>query len=166
MVKHFSLWYEPWYVRNPDIFIIRGIFSALEYLKIRRYLDPCQTYCKIFGKKVQAVIIFAGHSFLDHFRCLAGFMYLQMLLCMYSNFRFCFGQDQAYSSIIQEHTHAYFLTMYPCVSLEYSKPWHISIPNHIQIPRYIYNTLLNIFTKLHLGRLIQFWTRLSLLDAM
>ena len=31
------------YIRNPDIFIIRGIFKNLEYSKCRRYLDPCQT---------------------------------------------------------------------------------------------------------------------------
>ena len=46
----FSIYYELWHVRNPDIFITRGIFTTLEYSKVRRYLDTCQTYCKIFGK--------------------------------------------------------------------------------------------------------------------
>ena len=48
-----------------DIFLICGIFRTLKYSKVRRYLDPCQAYCKVFGKKFQAVIIFAGCSFLD-----------------------------------------------------------------------------------------------------
>ena len=39
---------------------------------------------------------------------------------------------------IQEHTHTY---SEPCVSLPNSEPWHI------QTPRYIHNTILNIFTK-------------------
>ena len=58
---------------TSDIFLIRGIFRTLKYSNVGRYLDPCQTYCKVFGKKFQAIIIFAGRSFLDHFRCLAGF---------------------------------------------------------------------------------------------
>ena len=69
----FSLYYEPWLVRNPDMFIIRGIFRTLEYSKVRRYLDPCQSFCKVFGKKFHAIITFAERSFLDHFRCLTGF---------------------------------------------------------------------------------------------
>ena len=43
-----SLYYESWQVRNPGIFIIPGIFRSLEYSKVRRNLDPCQTYCKFF----------------------------------------------------------------------------------------------------------------------
>ena len=69
----FSLYYEPWLVRNPDMFIIRGIFRTLEYSKVRRYLDPCQSFCKVFEKKFHAIIAFAERSFLDHFRCLTGF---------------------------------------------------------------------------------------------
>ena len=73
-----------------------------------------------------------------------------MCLCIYkcylacSYFRFCFRHVLTYSSIIQEHTHAY---SEPSVSLAYSKPWHISITKHIQTLRYIHNTILNIFTK-------------------
>ena len=67
-----------------------------------------------------------------------------MLLRLHSYFRFCFRHVQTYSSIIQEHTHAY---SEPSVSLAYSKPWHISITKHIQTLRYIHNTILNIFTK-------------------
>ena len=33
---------------NPDMFIIRGIFKTLEDSKVPRYLDPGQTYCKVF----------------------------------------------------------------------------------------------------------------------
>ena len=67
-----------------------------------------------------------------------------MLLSLHSYFRFCFRHVLTYSSIIQEHTHAY---SEPSVSLAYSKPWHISITKHIQTLRYIHNTILNIFTK-------------------
>ena len=63
-------------------------------------------------------------------------------MCIY--FRFCFTHIQTYSSIIQDHTHTY---SEPCVSLGYSKPWHIPITKHIQTLRYIHNTTLNIFTK-------------------
>ena len=52
---------------SSDIFLIRGIFRTLKYSNVGRYLDPCQTYCKLFGKKFQAMIIFAGRFFLDHF---------------------------------------------------------------------------------------------------
>ena len=36
-------------------------------------LDLCENYCKVFGKKFQAIIIFEGRSSLDRFRCLARF---------------------------------------------------------------------------------------------
>ena len=49
-----------------------------------------------------------------------------------------------YSSIIQEHTHAF---LEPFVSLVYSEPWHIPITKHFNTKRYIHNTILNIFTK-------------------
>ena len=52
---------------TSDIFLIRGILRALKYSNIGWYLDSCQTYCKVFGKTFQAIITFAGHSFLDHF---------------------------------------------------------------------------------------------------
>ena len=52
---------------TSDIFLIRGILRTMKYSNVGRYLDPCQTYCKVFGKKFQAIIIFAGRSFLDHF---------------------------------------------------------------------------------------------------
>ena len=50
-----------------DIFLIRGIFRSLKYSNVGQYLDPCQTYRKVFEKKFQAIIMFAGRSFLDHF---------------------------------------------------------------------------------------------------
>ena len=52
---------------TSDIFIIRDILRTMKYSKVGRYLDPCQIYSKVFGKKFQAIIIFAGPSFLDHF---------------------------------------------------------------------------------------------------
>ena len=52
---------------TSDIFLIRGILRTMKYSNGRRYLNPCQTYCKIFGKELHAMIIFVGRSFLDHF---------------------------------------------------------------------------------------------------
>ena len=52
---------------TSDIFFIGGMLRTMEYSNGGRYLDPCQKYCKVFEKKFQAIIIFAGRSFLDHF---------------------------------------------------------------------------------------------------
>ena len=52
---------------TSDTFLIRGILRTMKYSNGRRYLNPCQTYCKVFGKKFHAMIIFVGRSFLDHF---------------------------------------------------------------------------------------------------
>ena len=60
-----------------------------------------------------------------------------MILSLYNYFRFFFRYIQTYSSIIQEHTHAYSEL---CVSLAYSEPWHIPITKYIQTPSYINNT--------------------------
>ena len=43
-----SLCYERWHICNPDIFIIRGIFRALEYLKVRRYVHDASTFNVFF----------------------------------------------------------------------------------------------------------------------
>ena len=85
-----------------------------------------------------------------------------MLLSLNIFFRFCFRHLQTYSSIIQEHTYAY---SEPCISLVCSEPWHILITKHVQAPRYINNTILNIFTKAPSWTLIEFWMRFSLQDA-
>ena len=66
------------------------------------------------------------------------------MLSLYSYFRFCFRHIKIYSSIVQEHIHAY---SEPCVSLAYSEPWHVRTTKHIQTYRYIHNTRLNFFTK-------------------
>ena len=76
-------------------------------------------------------------------------IYLWVQLSLHSYFKFCFRQVQTYSSIIQEHTHAY---SEPSVSLVCSKPWHISFTKNIQTLRHIHNTILNIFTKAHSWR--------------
>ena len=52
---------------TSDIFLIGGMLRTMKYSNGGRYLDPCQKYCKVFEKKFQAIIIFAGRSFLDHF---------------------------------------------------------------------------------------------------
>ena len=44
--KHYSRGYS--YKRRT--FSILGISRTLTYLKVRRYLDPCQIYCNVFGK--------------------------------------------------------------------------------------------------------------------
>ena len=51
---------------TSDIFLIRSVFRTLKYSNVGRYLDPCQMYREVFGKKLQATIIFGGRSFLDH----------------------------------------------------------------------------------------------------
>ena len=65
---------------TSDIFLIRGIFRTLKYTNVGRYLDPCQTYRKVFGKKFQAIIIFAGRSFLDHFQMFGRILNAPMYL--------------------------------------------------------------------------------------
>ena len=67
-----------------------------------------------------------------------------MLFSLYSYFSFCFRQMQTYSSIIQEHTQADSET---CVSLPNSEPWHIPSTKDIPTPKYVHNTIFNIFTK-------------------
>ena len=44
----FSLGYEPWHIWNPDIFMIRGMFRALEIAKVRRYLHDVFTFDVFF----------------------------------------------------------------------------------------------------------------------
>ena len=39
-----SIYYEPWHIRNPGIFVISWIFRTLEYSKVQRFLDPFQTF--------------------------------------------------------------------------------------------------------------------------
>ena len=117
-IQKLKIYFEPWHIRKPDIFIIRGIFRTLKYSKILRYLHPCQS----------------KRSFLDHFRCLTIWqdskythflaLFTQVLLSLYIYCRFCFRHIQIYSSIIQEHNTKY-----------------------IQTTRYIHNTILNIFTR-------------------
>ena len=67
-----------------------------------------------------------------------------MLLSLYVYFKFCFRHIQTYSSIMQEHIHAYSEI---CVSLACSEPWHIPVTGHAQTPRYIHNTISNISAK-------------------
>ena len=50
-----------------DIFLIRGIFRTSKPSNVGRYLDHSPIYCKVFGKTFQAIIIFAGRFFLNHF---------------------------------------------------------------------------------------------------
>ena len=80
-INFLSLYYEPWHIRNQGIFIIWGIFRTLEYSKLRQYLHYCKTYCNIFRKWFQAIIIFSKRSFLYHFRCLAAGFWIP--LCIY-----------------------------------------------------------------------------------
>ena len=81
---------------------------------------------------------------------------MSLFIYKYSYFRFYFKHIQTYSSIIEEHTHA---NSEPCVSLVYSEIWHIRITKHIQTPKYIHDTLLNIFTK------APSWTHDTVLNA-
>ena len=87
---------------TSDIFLIRGILRTMKYSNVGRYLDPCETYCKVFGKKFQAIIMFAGRSLLDHFLHV-----LHDSKCAYVSINASYQHIQTYSSILQEHTHAY-----------------------------------------------------------
>ena len=52
-----------------DTFPVRRIFRTLKYSNVGRYLDPCQTYCTVFVKKVTGYYYFCRtllpRSFLD-----------------------------------------------------------------------------------------------------
>ena len=87
---------------TSDIFLIRGILRTMKYSNVGRYLDPCETYCKVFGKKFQAIIMFAGRSLLDRFLHV-----LHDSKCAYVSINASYQHIQTYSSILQEHTHAY-----------------------------------------------------------
>ena len=65
---------------TSGVFLIRGIFRTLKHLNVGRYLDPCQTYCKVFGKNFQAMIIFSGRSFVDHFQMFGRILNAPMYL--------------------------------------------------------------------------------------
>ena len=60
-------------------------------------------------------------------------------------FQVLFRRMQKYQNTIQEPTHAYS---------ELVDPSHIATARHIHTPRYIRNTILNIFITLHLERLV------------
>ena len=74
-----SLYYER--IFGTYIFIIRGIIRTLEYSKVWQYLNPCKIFFNVFQK-----LVFAKLSFLDHFRCLAGFY---ICLCTYKCYLAC-----------------------------------------------------------------------------
>ena len=118
---------------NPDVFIIRDIFRTLDYSEVPRYLDTCQTYCKVLGKKFQAMIIFAGRSFLDHFGCLAEF---QMRLCIYKCYFGCTVFLGSVSGIFRHIRELFKSTLTHifrtlCIPA-YSELWYIPITKHIQ----------------------------------
>ena len=113
-------------MQNPDIF---------KYLTVFRSLSDI--LCCLW-KIVPDYNYFCKELLLRSFKMLGRIpstpMYPQVLLSMYSSFR----TYSDISSIIQECAHIY---SEPCVSLPNSEP------RHIQTPRCIYNTILNIFTK-------------------
>ena len=119
--NHFSLYYEYWHVRNPNIFIIRDIFRTLEYSKVRRYLDSCQKY-KSLENSSRLELFFQdppSQTMLDvwqNSKCAHVSVNATQLVQL---FQFLF---QTYSDIFQHYSRAYsrmFRT--PCVSLAYSE---------------------------------------------
>ena len=104
---HIQNLFYPWHIQNPDIF------------KSSTVLDPCQTYCSALGKYFQAIIIFTRNSFLDLFRCLAGF---SICLCIYKWYLACTVNLGSVSGIFR-HIQALFKSIltthiqnlvYPC----------------------------------------------------
>ena len=63
----YSLYYEPWYIQNPDIFIIRGIFRTLEYSKFDGTYIPVKYLAISIGNSSRLRLIIAERSFLDYF---------------------------------------------------------------------------------------------------
>ena len=101
-------------------FSIPGIFRTLTYSKARRYLDLCQTYCSAFRKQFQAIIIFAGRSFISDAwqdsKCLCASISANQLAQL---FQFLL---QACSGIFKHYSRAY-----PCIFKILCIPWHIQI---------------------------------------
>ena len=86
------------------------------------------------------------------------------------NIRICiFVSKRRFSFVLQVRRRVFSFSKYdnnthaysePCVSLTYPEPWYILITKHIQrYPRYIHNTILNIFSKAPL------WTFDTVLNA-
>ena len=88
----------------------------------------------------KTIAIFAGCSFWDYFRCLAGFLIRLFIYKCYIACKVILGSV----SDIFRYTHIYTEI---CGFLIYSEAWHIPIRKQIQTLRYIHNTILNIFTK-------------------
>ena len=129
---HIQNFLYPWYIQNLDIFKSSTIFRSLSNI----------LWC--LWKIVQAIISFAGPSFLDHLRCfgriLNTLIYLQVLLVDTYLLQAC-------SDIFKHYSRAYSRIFRIFCVLGIFKPWHIPITKHIQTLRYIHNTTLNIFTK-------------------
>ena len=118
-----SLYYEQWQIRNPDIFIICGLFrtfKSVKYSKVPQYLHPCQIFCNV-------LIVLGYNQFLLNPPSQTILDFQQDSECPYvsmnatylqSNFRFCFRHIQSYLSIIQVHIHTYSK---PFLSLAYSE---------------------------------------------
>ena len=101
--KHISALFKSIFTYIQNLFY-PCIFRTLKYLKVRRYLDPCQTYSSVFGKQFQAIITFARSSSLDHFRCMAGF---SIHLCISKYYLAC-TVILGFVSGIFRHTQALF----------------------------------------------------------
>ena len=144
-----------WHIQNSDIFKTSAIFRSLsdKLHCLWKIVPDCNYFCK--------ELLFRPFQTLG--RILGMPMYLQVPLSLQSYFTFCFRHIQTYSSIIQEHTHAY---SQPCVSLPNSEPWSIPIIKHIQTPRYNHNTTLNIFTKARSWTFDTVLNNVSFIDAI
>ena len=120
-----SLYYEPWHIRNPDIFIIRGMFRTLEYSKVRHYLHPSQIFCNVFRKQFQAYNQFLlkapSQTILDVWQdskyAYVSISATQLVQLFQILLQACSDIFKHYSN-----THAY---SEPSASLAYSKPQHI-----------------------------------------
>ena len=134
-------------------FSIPGIFRNLVYSKVPWYLDPCQTYCSVFGRYFLPIIIFLFLNAPSKTIFNKGLYFDLSIRATQLVHLF-----QAYLDISKHYSRIYAYSE-SCLPLTNSESWCICITKHIHTPRYIHNTILNIFTKskaLYLGCLVQF----------
>ena len=118
-----------------------------------------------FGNRSRLQLLFAKRSFLYHFRSLAGF---QILLCIHKCYLTCTVVLGSTSDMFR-HIQALFKSILTHIQ-NFLNPWHIQNPGMF-LSQSIFRlygifTILNIFKKLKLGRLIQCYIRLSFTDII
>ena len=114
------------------------------------YLEPVR-HCSVFGKQFQAIIIFPRSSFLDHFKCLAGF---SIRLCIHRCYLTCAVILCSVSSMLK-HIQTLFKDILPHIqNIVY--PYQIQNSGIFRLQGIFILSYLTFSQKLHPGRLMQF----------